>query len=122
MPRNPDAPSRCRAPCAKAAIDTHREPDLGHPPWNPDGTDPDWNGPQDQARGYVRGALYAYAWYQLELRRFMVRHGGLWIFSDAETEQEIADSIYKISWTRRSTPRTNPGCGGSWHSPSSRRS
>jgi hypothetical protein len=82
----------------KAAIATRREPDLGHPPWNPEGSDPDWNGPQDQARGYVRGALYAYAWYQLELRRFMVRHGGLWIFSSAETEQEIADCIYKIGW------------------------
>jgi len=28
----------------------------------------------------------------------MVRHGGLWIFSDAEVEQEVADSIYKVGW------------------------
>ena len=55
-------------------------------------------GTEDQASGYVRGALYAYAWTLLELRRFMVRHGGLWIFSDADVEQEIADCIYKISW------------------------
>jgi hypothetical protein len=95
-----------------AAITTRREPDLSHPPWNPDGSDEDWNGPEDQARGYVRGALYAFAWFELELKRFTVRHGGLWIFSDPEVEQEIADSIYKIaryttfnteddSWLRR---------------------
>ncbi len=82
----------------KAAIATRREPDLGHPPWGAESTDEDWKGPEDQARGYVRNALYAYAWYLLELRGFMTRHGGLWIFSDAETEQEIADCVYKISW------------------------
>jgi hypothetical protein len=85
----------------KAAIATRREPETEHPPWDPEGTEPgneDWKGQADQARGYVRGALYAYAWYKLELQRFMVRHGGLWIFSEAEVEQEIADCIYKISW------------------------
>jgi hypothetical protein len=83
-----------------AAVSTRREPDSERPPWDPEGTTahPDWNGNEDQARGYVRGALYAYAWTSLELRRFMVRHGGLWIFSDAEVEQEIADCIYKLSW------------------------
>ena len=84
-----------------AAITTRREHDLGHPPWDPERTTAagrDWKGNEDQATGYVRGALYAYAWYQLELQRFIVRHGGLWIFSDPDTEQEIADSIYKISW------------------------
>lgn len=53
----------------------------------------DWKGNEDQATGYVRGALYAYAWYQLKRQRFIVRHGGLWIFSDPDVEQEIADSI-----------------------------
>jgi hypothetical protein len=84
-----------------AAISTRREPDTERPPWDQEGKLPgseEWKGNEDQARGYVRGALYAYAWYQLELRRFMVRHGGLWLFSDAEVEQEIADTIYKISW------------------------
>lgn len=84
-----------------AAIATRRDPDLGHPPWDPDGlteASKEWKNNEYQATGYVRGALYAYAWYQLELHRFMVRHGGLWIFSDADVEQEIADSIYKISW------------------------
>jgi hypothetical protein len=83
-----------------AAITTRRQPETERPPWDLEGTtaQPDWNGTEDQARGYVRGALYAYAWYQLELRRFMVRHGGLWIFSDATVEQEVADCIYKISW------------------------
>jgi hypothetical protein len=83
-----------------AAVTTRREPETEHPPWDSAGTvaHPDWNGQEDQARGYVRGALYAYAWTSLELRRFMVRHGGLWIFSDAKVEQEIADCIYKISW------------------------
>jgi hypothetical protein len=85
----------------KAAISTRRESNSEHPPWDPEGrsqASQDWKGNEDQARGYVRGALYAYAWFQLELRRFMVRHGGLWIFSDAEVEQQIADCIYKISW------------------------
>ena len=50
---------------------------------NTEGTDEDWNGTEDQARGYVRNALYAYAWYLLEVRGFMTRHGGLWIFSDS---------------------------------------
>jgi hypothetical protein len=85
-----------------AAIATRREPETEFPPWDPEGTmqDPDdpWKGQEDQARGYARGALYSYAWYQLELRRFMVRHGGLWIFSDPEVDQEIADCVYKISW------------------------
>jgi hypothetical protein len=74
-----------------AAITTRREPETEQPPWDPEGVaeHPDWNGTEDQARGYVRGALYAYAWYQLELRRFMVRHGGLWIFSDAEVEHGV---------------------------------
>jgi hypothetical protein len=31
-------------------------------------------------------------------RLLSLRHGGLWIFSDAEVEQEIADCTYKISW------------------------
>jgi hypothetical protein len=83
----------------QAAIETRRDPDVGHAPWDTDGqVDRHWTGPEGQAQGYVRGALYAYAWFQLELQRFMVRHGGLWIFSDPETEQEVADSIYKISW------------------------
>jgi len=84
-----------------AAITTRREPETEHPPWDPEGEEPrdeDWKGQEDQAKGYVRGALYAYAWYQLELQRFMVRHGGLWIFSEAEVEQAIADSVYKIHW------------------------
>ncbi len=84
-----------------AAIATRRGPETDYPPWDPEGTEAgseDWKGQEDQARGYVRGALYAYAWYQLELQRFMVRHGGLWIFSDAETEQAVADCIYQISW------------------------
>lgn len=82
----------------KAAIASRREPDLGHPPWDEHDQDGDWKGPEDQARGYVRGTLYAYAWFQLELKHFMVRHGGLWIFSDADIEPEIADCIYKIGW------------------------
>ncbi|HLX50207.1 MAG TPA: hypothetical protein VKS82_17925, partial [Streptosporangiaceae bacterium] len=53
-----------------AAITTRREPETEHPPWDPEGEEPrdeDWKGQEDQAKGYVRGALYAYAWYQLEL-------------------------------------------------------
>jgi hypothetical protein len=85
----------------QAAITTRREPESVRPPWDTEGKElatQEWAGTEHQARGYVRGALYAYAWYQLELRRFMVRHGGLWIFSDADVERQIADAIYQISW------------------------
>lgn len=79
----------------RAAVDTRREGNPGHTPWDLTNTDYD---PEDQADGYARFALYAYAHFQLERRRFMVRHGGLWLLSDAEVEQRAADAVYRIGW------------------------
>jgi hypothetical protein len=92
-----------------AAITTYREPPAPFPPWDPDGREtashenpPDQDGnryhPADQADGYARFALYRYATYQLELKRFMTRHGGLWLLSDPDTETKATDAIYRIGW------------------------
>lgn len=80
----------------EAAIDTYAEKPSEHLPWDPDSEQayqPYW-----QARGYARSALYNYARFQLELKRFMSSHGGLWLASDAQTEQDIADAVYRIGW------------------------
>jgi hypothetical protein len=79
----------------KAAALTRREPDPEHAPWDPDAS---WNGAEDQAMGYARFALFAYAQYTLELKKFVVRHGGLWLLSSMETENQVADAIYRIGW------------------------
>lgn len=63
------------------------------------------NGPDDrgytqeeQAEGYARFALFRYAWFEWELRQFMIRHGGLWLLSSSEAETEVADCVYRVSW------------------------
>jgi hypothetical protein len=53
---------------------------------------------EEQAEGYARFALYHYAYYQWELRRFVNTYGGLWLLSDGETEQAVADAVYRINW------------------------
>jgi hypothetical protein len=53
---------------------------------------------EEQAEGYARFALYHYARYQWELRQFVTRYGGLWLLSDGETEQAVADAVYRIVW------------------------
>lgn len=80
----------------EAAIDTRLEPDHDTVPWDPDSDEP--YDREDQALGYARYALHAYAWFQLELHDFMTRHGGLWLFSDQTVETEIADTVYRIGW------------------------
>ncbi|MFI1955918.1 hypothetical protein ACH437_29465 [Streptomyces xinghaiensis] len=80
----------------RAAISTRHEAPAEHLPWDPDSDEP--FDPEDQARGYARYALYAYTRYRLELRKFMIRHGGLWLLSDTETEEKVADAIYRIGW------------------------
>jgi hypothetical protein len=79
-----------------AAIATRREEPADHPPWDPDSSEP--YDPEDQADGYGRYALYAYAQFRLELKRFMTRHGGLWLLSDVDVEQQVADAVYRIGW------------------------
>ncbi|WP_431230443.1 hypothetical protein [Paenarthrobacter nicotinovorans] len=80
----------------EAALDTYQEEPSDHLPWDQASTQP--YDPVFQARGYARDALYNYAQFQLELKRFMSRHGGHWLLSDAETEQEVADAVYAIGW------------------------
>jgi hypothetical protein len=80
----------------EAAVTTYRDEPQGHLPWEPNGTEP--YDPIDQAQGYARFALYAFAAFLLEVRKFMVKHGGLWLLSDAETEYTVADAVYRIGW------------------------
>jgi hypothetical protein len=80
----------------QAAVATRRAPPTAHPPWDPESDEP--YDLEDQARGYARAALYAYTRYHLELRKFMTRHGGLWLLSNAEVEQQVADAVYRIGW------------------------
>ena len=79
----------------RASYETRREADPGHAPWDP--SEP-WLGPEGQARNYARFALYAYAAFKLELKKFMSRHGGLWLLSDQHVESEVADAVYRIGW------------------------
>jgi hypothetical protein len=53
---------------------------------------------EGQAQGYARFALYNYAAFELELRKFRTRHGGLWLLSDENAERDLADSAYRIGW------------------------
>lgn len=79
-----------------AALETYTHEPADHYPWDPDGEDsyePEWH-----ARGYARSALYNFAQYHLELKRFMSRYGGLWLASDTDVEHDIADAIYRIGW------------------------
>jgi hypothetical protein len=64
---------------------THGPNDLGH-------------SQEEQAEGYARFALYHYAHFEWELRQFITASGGLWLLSDAEAEQALADAVYEISW------------------------
>lgn len=80
----------------EAALEVYTHEPADHLPWDPDSTEP--YDPVAQARGYARSALYNLAQYHLELKRFMTRHGGLWLLSDTDTEQEVADAIYRIGW------------------------
>lgn len=70
-------------------------------PWTRDPAMPPASDEQaiaEQAAGYARFALYAYAMVEWELKRFKNRHGGLWLLSDAEAEVEVADALYRIGW------------------------
>lgn len=51
-----------------------------------------------QAEGYARFALYRWAWFQWQLRQFMLQRGGMWLLSTGEAETKAADLVYAISW------------------------
>jgi hypothetical protein len=53
---------------------------------------------EEQAEGYARFALYHYAHFEWQLRRFQAEHGGLWLLSDADTELAVRDAVYRIGW------------------------
>ena len=80
----------------EAALITYTHEPSDHYPWDPTSTEP--YVPEMHAQAYARSALYHYANYQLELKRFMSKHGGLWLLSDADTEKEVADAIYRVGW------------------------
>lgn len=79
----------------RAAIETRQEADPGHAPWDPSTP---WDGPEGQARKYAHYALFAYALFKLEVKKFITRHGGLWLLSSREVESQTADAIYRIGW------------------------
>ncbi|WP_435084274.1 hypothetical protein [Gordonia hongkongensis] len=80
----------------KAALDTYKLEPADHLPWDPDSEEP--FDPVNEAQGYARSALYWYAAYQLELKRFMRERGGLWLFSDTQIESDIRDAVYRVGW------------------------
>lgn len=80
----------------EAAIETYSEEPSDHLPWDPHGEQA--YDPMHQALGYGRAALHDYARYHLELKKFLSLHGGMWIFSDGDTERAVIDAIYRIGW------------------------
>jgi hypothetical protein len=89
-------PAHALAADLEAAIDTYLEEPSEHPPWAPDSDIP--YDRDAQARGYGRSALYYLAEFWLEMRRFKHRHGGMWLFSDPQIEEDVADAAYRIGW------------------------
>ena len=63
-----------------------------------DGPDDPGYTQEGQAEGYARFALFRFAQYLWELRQFMTRYGGMWLFSDGETETAVSDAVYRIAW------------------------
>ena len=80
----------------EAALAKYQDVPAQHLPWDPD-SDASYD-PLHEAWGYARSALYRYAQFLLEVKRFMARHGGMWLFSDSAQETEISDMIYRIGW------------------------
>lgn len=80
----------------EAALHTYGEQPAEHPPWDQQSDKP-WD-PVARAQEYARDALYDYASYHLELKRFKSRHGGMWLMSSPEVETETSDAIYRIGW------------------------
>lgn len=80
----------------RAALSTYHEEPADHLPWDPNSDRP--YDPIAQAESYARSALCRYATAELEVRRFVARHGGLWLFSDAQLENDIRDAVYRVGW------------------------
>lgn len=80
----------------QAALEHYEAEPAAHLPWDPESNQP--YDPVKEAQGYARSALFRYACYLLEVKRFLSRHGGLWLFADAQKESDIRDAIYRIGW------------------------
>ncbi|MDO3645669.1 hypothetical protein [Nocardia mangyaensis] len=80
----------------RAALQTYQEEPADHLPWDPDSEEP--FDPVREAQGYARSALHWYARFLLEVRRFMAKHGGLWLLSDTEVENDVRDAVYRVGW------------------------
>lgn len=52
----------------------------------------------EQAEGYARFALYHYAHFEWDQRRFQTLYGGLWMFSEPDVETAVSDAVYRIAW------------------------
>lgn len=89
-------PAYALAEDLQAAIDTYLEEPADHYPWDPNSAEP--YDPIKQAQGYGHSALYWLAQFHLEVRRFRSKHGGLWLLSDVQVEQDVADAVYRIGW------------------------
>ncbi|WP_188674818.1 hypothetical protein [Subtercola lobariae] len=89
-------PAYALAANLEAALDTYLEEPAPHPPWDPNSISP--YVPEKQARHYARAALYNLVEFQLGVKRFRSKHGGLWLMSDSETETKVSDAVYRIEW------------------------
>lgn len=84
------------AAAIEAAISHYQDEPLPHLPW--DKNSEQAYDPVEYARSQAREALHFYVQFLLELKRFISKHGGLWLASDPDTEQAIADAVYRIGW------------------------
>lgn len=80
----------------RAAIGFYRREPSDHLPWDPDSAEA--FDPVEYGQTYMTSALCQYTRFKLELKRFGVRHGGLWLLSDADVEQKVSDAVYRIGW------------------------
>jgi hypothetical protein len=89
-------PAYALAANLEAALETYLEQPSDHLPW--DATKARPYDPEVQARGYARSALYNLTQFHLEVRRFMSKHGGLWLLSDPQIEEDVSSAVYRIAW------------------------
>lgn len=80
----------------EAAISTYQEEPSEYAPWDPDG-EPTYDR-DEQARAYGRSALFRLTSFWLQLKGFMAQHGGMWLFSDPQVEEDVSDAAYRIGW------------------------
>lgn len=89
-------PAYALAADLEAALVTYTQPFLPHMPW--DENDRRIYDPLFEGDVYALQALYHYTAFKLEVKRFMSRHGGMWLASDADVELAISDAVYRIGW------------------------